>query len=198
MELLEMEIPDNQWVHSTQKQTALMRHLVDELVYLFRMEEENAPLTIEKLNLYDLLTDTADPFMAMAEFKGLEMHLEAEKNLPVNGDRESLQRLFSILCDNAVKYAISEGAILIGGRTDGRHVILSFSNEVAEPLSKTQCESLFQRFYRADSSRSKTKHKGFGIGLAIAAAIMEKHEGTIRAVMENNNRLVITCMFPRT
>ena len=197
MELLEMEAPGNQWVQSTRKQTALMRHLVDELVYLSRMEEESTPLTMEKLELSDLLSDTAEPFLAMAEFKGLDMKLELEKPLPVNGDRASLSRLFSTLCDNALKYASDSGPILLCGKAEGRHITVSFSNAVSEPLSELQCEELFHRFYRMDSSRSKTRQKGFGIGLAIAAAIMEKHGCTIKAVMEKNNRLAIICSFGR-
>ena len=67
MDLLQMEQPDNPWVKSTKKQTGQMRHLVDELVYLSRMEEENAPLTMEVLSVDSLLRETAEPFMAMAE-----------------------------------------------------------------------------------------------------------------------------------
>ena len=59
MELLKMELPDNQWVRSTQKQTGAMRHLVDELVYLSRMEEENPALTMEPLNPGTMLQEAA-------------------------------------------------------------------------------------------------------------------------------------------
>ena len=57
MELLQMEQPDSQWVKSTQRQTAQMRHLVDELVYLSRMEEENAPLAMEPVTVAPLLME---------------------------------------------------------------------------------------------------------------------------------------------
>ena len=70
MELLNMELPDNPWVHSTQKQTAVLRRLVDELVYLSRMEEENPAMAMESLSLGELLEETAGPFTAMAEFGG--------------------------------------------------------------------------------------------------------------------------------
>ena len=63
---------------------------------------------------------------------------------------------------------------------------------VIEPLTKQQCEQLFDRFYRVDPSRNKGKKGGFGIGLAIASAVAEKHGGKITAAMEGN-RLVFTC-----
>ena len=192
MELLQMERQDNQWVKSTQKQAAQMRHLVDELVYLSRMEEEKAPMTMESLNLDELIREAAEPFAAMAEFQGKSMTLNLESGLAFRGDRASLQRLLSTLLDNAVKYASEEGEILVDARNDGRHILLKVSNDVPQPLTEEQCRQLFDRFYRADPSRNKEKQDGFGIGLAIAAAIVEKHGGSIAAAVENKNRLAFT------
>ena len=195
MELLQMETEDNPWVSSTQKQTATLRKLVDELVYLSRMEEEYPSLEMETLNPGLLLEETAEPFAAMAEYNGWEMTVTADKNLSIRGDRASVQRLMSTLCDNAMKYA-SGGPIRAEVRSEGKHVVFRISNPVEEPLTKQQCEQMFNRFYRLDPSRSKEKKSGFGIGLSIAAAIMEKHDGKISAAMEGN-RLVLTCLFPK-
>ena len=195
MELLEMEAADNPWVRSTQKQTAAMRRLVDELVYLSRMEEEHPTLEREPLDPGKLLEETAEPFAAMAEFNGREMTVTAEEGLRITGDRASIQRLMSTLCDNAVKYA-SDGPIIAEVRDEGKNILLQVSNPVEEPLTKEQCSQLFDRFYRTDSSRSKGKQGGFGIGLAIAAAIVEKHGGRINAAMEGS-RLVFSCLLPK-
>ena len=195
MELLQMETEDNPWVRSTLKQTATLRKLVDELVYLSRMEEERPVLEIETLDPGKLLEETAEPFVAMAEYSGRDMTVNAEKDLRMSGDRASIQRLMSTLCDNAVKYA-SEGPIRAEIRGEGKNIVLEVSNPVEEPLSKQQCEQLFDRFYRLDKSRNKEKKSGFGIGLAIAAAIAEKHGGRISAAMDGN-RLVFTCILPK-
>ena len=196
MELLNMETPDNPWVRSTQKQTSALRRLVDELVYLSRMEEEHPALEMESVSLGALLEETAEPFTAMAEFNGREMSVRADKSLKVTGDRASLQRLISTLCDNAVKYAPEGGSILAEAFQDGKNAVLRVSNTVETSLTKEQCDQMFLRFYRADPSRNKEKQSGFGIGLSIAAAIAEKHGGTIRAAMEDG-RLVLTCPLPR-
>ena len=196
MDLLQMEQPDSQWVKSTQKQTAQMRHLVDELVYLSRMEEENAPLAMEAFSLAQLLEETAEPFIAMAEYQGKTMAVDAQGDLALRGDRASIQRLLSTLLDNAVKYAPAEGGILVRARAEGRHLLLTVANDVARPLTQEQCRQLFDRFYRADPSRNKGKQSGFGIGLAIAAAIVEKHGGSISAAMEGG-RLVFSCRLPK-
>ena len=195
MELLQMENGDNPWVKSTRKQTAAMRHLVDELVYLSRMEEEHPNLEMTAFDPGRLLEETAEPFQAMAEFNGVTMTVKAQKKLRMTGDRASVQRLMSTLCDNAVKYAAG-GPITAGIGREGKYIVLRVSNPVEEPLTKQQCEQLFDRFYRTDQSRSKEKKSGYGIGLAIAAAIAEKHGGRISAAMEEG-RLVITCMLAR-
>ncbi len=196
MELLNMELPGNQWIRSTQKQTSALRRLVDELVYLSRMEEEHPALAMESLALGALLEETAEPFAAMAEFGGKEMQIKADRDLRVTGDRASLQRLLSTLCDNAVKYTPEGGSIRAEAFADGRSAVVRVSNTVAEPLTEDQCSQLFNRFYRADPSRSKDRQSGFGIGLSIAAAIAEKHGGAVRAAMEDS-RLVLTCTLPR-
>lgn len=144
-----------------------------------------------------LLRETADPFLAMAEYQGKTMTLEAEDGLAVHGDRASLERLMSTLLDNAVKYASGDGNIIVRARAEGRHALLTVANDVPEPLTQEQCRQLFDRFYRADPSRNKDKQGGFGIGLAIAAAIVEKHGGSITAGMEDG-RLKFTCRMMRS
>lgn len=196
MDLLQMEQPDNPWVKSTKKQTSQMRHLVDELVYLSRMEEENAPLSMENLPLSALLQEAAEPFFSMAEYQGKTMETDAESGLTLRGDRASIQRLLSTLLDNAVKYAPQDGSIRVRARNDGRHILLTVANSVSKPLTEEQCRQLFDRFYRADPSRNKDRQSGFGIGLAIAAAIVEKHGGSIAAGMEGD-QLIFTCRLPK-
>lgn len=193
MELQQMETPDSAWVESTKKQVSQMRHLVEELVYLSRMEEENAQLSSENIAFDSLLQEAAEPFAAMAEFQGKTMRTEVEDGLSVQGDRASLQRLVTTLLDNAVKYAAAGGEIDVIAKSEGRHIVLTIANEVEKPLTEEQCRQLFDRFYRVDPSRNKDREKGFGIGLAIARAIVEKHGGNIWAEMERENRLVLTC-----
>ena len=195
MELLQMETEGNPWVRSTQKQTAMMSKLVDELVYLSRMEEERPTLELETLDPGRLLEETAEPFASMAEYDGREMRVEAEKGLKMTGDRASIQRLMSTLCDNAVKYA-SDGPIIAEIRSEGKNIVLRVSNPVEEPLTKQQCDQLFDRFYRVDPSRNKGKTSGFGLGLAIASAVAEKHGGKIYAAMEGD-RLMFTCQLQK-
>ena len=195
MELLKTELPDNQWIRSTQKQVSGMRKLVDELVYLSRMEEENPAMNMETLAPGAMLREAAEPFQAMAEFNGKDMDVAADDELRMTGDRASIQRLMSTLCDNAVKYTPEGGSIRAEAVSEGKHAVIRVTNTVETPMTKEQCARLFNRFYRADESRSREKG-GFGIGLAIAAAIAEKHGGSMEAHMDGD-RLVISAVLPK-
>ncbi len=197
MDLLRMDVPENPWVISTQKQAADMSRLVENLVYLSRMEEENAALEMKPIRLDTLTEETAEPFQAMAEYTGRTLTVRAAEGLRITGDRPSVERLVTLLCDNALKYAPEGAQILAEAVEEGHQVLLRVSNTVAAPLTAEQCSRMFDRFYRADASRSKEKQDGHGIGLAIARAIMEKHGGSIRAEMVRTDLVRITCAFPR-
>ena len=152
-------------------------------------------MNMESLAPGAMLREAAEPFQAMAEFNGKEMEVAADDELRMTGDRASIQRLMSTLCDNAVKYTPEGGSILAEAVVEGRHAVIRVSNTVEQPLTKEQCKQLFSRFYRTDESRNREKG-GFGIGLAIAAAIAEKHGGSMDAWMEED-RLVISAVLPR-
>ena len=198
MDVLDMDVPDNPWVQSTQKQTALMGKLVEELVYLSRMEENDTPLEFHSINLSALTDEIASPFAMMAENRGQQFTISVPENLRCDGDEASLSRLVSILCDNAVKYAPPGDTICLFAEEDGRTVRIGTENATAEKLSVEDCRRLFDRFYRADPSRSKNERGGFGIGLAIAAAIAEKHGGTAEAELTEDGRLRISFRLPKT
>jgi len=192
MDVLALETGDSEWVRSTRKQVANMRALVNELIYLSRLDEEDARLQRAELDLSALVRETAEPFVGMAEFAGKSLVLDVEDGLKLTGDAAALGRLVSILCDNAVKYAPAGDAIEVRLRRAGRGAVLTTSNRLAAPMDGETMQRLFDRFYRADASRSR-ESGGYGIGLSVAKAIAEKHGGTIRASQDGEGRLVFTC-----
>ncbi|MGI6173000.1 MAG: sensor histidine kinase [Christensenellales bacterium] len=193
MDVLTLEGGDNEWIRSTKGQIANMRALVDELIYLSRLDEEDARLTREELDLSKLVAEAAEPFVAMAEFSGKEMATEVEDDIRVLGDGASLARLVSILCDNAVKYAPDGDEIVLRLKRERKGVELSVENGLARPMDEEVLGHLFDRFYRTDASRSR-QSGGYGIGLSIARAVAEKHGGTVWAEQrEGGARIRFVC-----
>ena len=195
MDVLTLDQPGNTWIRSTQKQVANLRRMVDQMVYLTRIEEADAPLTRKRIALHDLVTDAADPFISMAEFGGKSVRVQSAEGLFVSGDEDALHRLITILLDNAVKYAPEGAGITITSHAKGKHAVIETVNPVEAELTEVQCRRLFDRFYRIDESRNKQKHSGYGIGLAIASAIAERHGGLMEAHM-SDGQLVIRCTLP--
>jgi len=192
MDVLAMEAGDNEWIRSTRKQVANLRGLVGELVYLSRMDEEDAGLRREEVDLSALVRQTAEPFAGMAEFAGKALELDVEDGVRLTGDPAALERLVSILCDNAVKYAPEGDRIVVSLKRGRRGVTLATENGVAQPLPDEALRHLFDRFYRVDASRSRDSG-GYGIGLSVARAVVEKHGGDIRATQTPQGRLRFTC-----
>ena len=197
MDVLSMDIGANEWVQGTQKQVANMRKLVNELVYLSRMDETDSHLEKSVVDLSKAVQDVAAPFEGMAEFNGKNLMLNIEDDIKVSGDEAALRRLISTLCENAVKHAPEDSDIQISLTQSGKSVVFTTENAMKEPLSEEALTHLFDRFYRGDESRSKEENSGFGIGLSIARAITEKHGGTIKAKIVDSNRLQIICLLPK-
>ena len=91
-----------------------------------------------------------------------------------------MRQLLSILLDNAVKYCPEEGELRLSLAKEDK-AVLRISNSLAQPIE--QPERLFDRFYRADESRSR-ETGGYGIGLSAAQAIVQLHKGSISAACE--------------
>lgn len=194
MDVLSLETGPNEWIQSTQRQVSNMRGLVNELIYLSRLDEEDNRLQMTGVDLTQVVRETAEPFAAMAEFADKAMALDLQEGVGVTGDPAALQRLVSILCDNAVKYAPEGDEIAVTLRRDRREIALTTENSAAGPLTHEQLQHLFDRFYRVDQSRSKDRG-GYGIGLSVARAIVEKHGGTIVAE-QTGHRLRFVCRMP--
>lgn len=197
MDVLDMDEPDNPWVQSTKKQVSQMSRLVEDLVYLSRMEEADTTLSLETVALKPLMEEVSEPFSAMSELNGQRLCLSVPEGLVLDCNPESVSRLLHILCDNAVKYAPEEDEILLFAENSGKTVTIGTENALTEPLAEEECTHLFDRFYRADPSRSKEQRGGFGIGLATAASIAERHGGSSEAALTPEGRLRIWFHFPQ-
>ena len=196
MDVLALKDRDNPWINGTRNQVASMRNLVEDMVYLSRADETDRPMEMKTINLKELLTETAEPYQAMAEFQKKVFHCDAAENLPVCGEETSLRRVVSILCDNAVKYTPEGGSISLRAYAEGKNALIETENPPAQNLTEEDCARLFDRFYRADKARDREKQNGYGIGLSIAQAVIIRHGGTAAAWMTPDNTLLIRLSSP--
>ena len=193
MDVLAFDDPENEWVQSTRRQVGLMNRMVRDLVFLSRADEETGQPAQSEFDLAQLVRDTADPFVQMAEAASRSFAVDAPERMTVKGDEKGFERLISVLCDNAVKYSPEKDSIRLSLTRKGGYAVIETENTPAEPLSEEKLAHLFDRFYRADEARTKkTEETGFGIGLAIAQAVAQAHGGSAGAFMQNG-RIHIQC-----
>ena len=182
LKVLEMETGKQKWIDKAMAQTEKLTSLVNSLVTLSRMDEEDSPLRMEDFPVSDAVRETAESFTDFAASKGHELHLSITDGLTYRGDEYAVRQLVSILLDNAVKYALPASPIEFSLEKAKRGVVLRSSN-ACEDVAPENAQKLFDRFYRADQSRSSGS--GFGIGLSIARSIVEGHHGSIRAIVDD-------------
>ena len=185
---------DNEWIADIRRQTSRLAELTEDLIYLSKMEEENAALQMQDLSLSELVDETAQSFQSLARSKGKVFSASVAPGLRVNGDERALAKLVSILLDNAMKYSTENGTVALRLNQTGRNARLSVRNSTP-PMEKGSADRLFERFAREDRSRN-SESGGFGLGLAIAKAVTEAHKGRIRAESEDGASLTVTAELP--
>lgn len=184
IDIAEAELGKNEWLDDIRSEGQHMSLLVKRLISMARMDEDTK-LDFAEFNLSDAVSDTANAFLPLAQTKGLSFLVCAGDNIRYRGNESAIRQMISILVDNAVKYCDADGSVSIEV-TGKRKPIIRITNSCST-VSQMDLNLLFERFYRADKSRSSKE--GFGIGLSIAKAVVEKHNGEIKAKNLDNNRI---------
>lgn len=191
-ELLEREIGVNSWLSNIRYENERMGTLVKQLLELARTE--NVALQTERLNFSRLVAGEVLPMESVAFEQGLELLSDLEENRFVNGDSSRLKQLVSILIDNAISHSYAGSAITVSLREEHNSVRFSVVNE-GEEIPLKQREHIFERFYRMDDARSG-EGQHFGLGLAIAKAIVTAHKGKI-SVSCYDGKVEFVVLLPR-
>ena len=185
-EVIRLTQGESEWIDSIQNQTKRLSALVRRLVLLAKAEETSfEKMTHEKFSVSDAVMETAGAFYPIAKKKEIILEPFITPDIYYKGDEGAIRQLIEILLDNAVKYCSERGRVTVTLKPRGKGVSLEVSNDCTPPDKKT-LGKLFDRFYRADSSRSR-KTGGYGIGLSIAKAITDNHKGKISAAAGTNS-----------
>ncbi len=183
----------NEWFSSAQAQVGRLERLIKNLVELARTEETVKEAAVTEFPISEVAQASVDAFQPLAESDGKALTAEITPDLTLRGVQDNFFRLFSILLDNAVKYCDAGGTIRFSLRPQGRSLCLTVSNPCAG-VDPSQLSRWFDRFYRADSSRSRSTG-GYGIGLSTAKAIVTRHNGRISAHY-SDGAVIFTACFP--
>lgn len=180
-EVQEIESGESEWTQSIHEQVARLTALTERLVFLARMDEGSAGFAMTSIDLSEAVDTAAAPFESVAVSRGKRLSMSVATGVRAHVDAAAVTQVVELLLDNATRYA-SEGSVIelslrAVSRGAGKgSAELVVSNAVDE-LPEGDLDRLFDRFYRADVSRS-SKTGGSGVGLSVVRAIAEAHGGS--------------------
>lgn len=184
--------------------------LTNDLVYLSRMEEAGNSMIMTDVPLSDVVNESISSFVPLARERGKAIIPDVEPAVSVSGSTGELEKLMSIMLENAIKYSLEPRVIELGKdecgmpappeirvelRKDGRNALIEVSNETETELTNESLAHVFDRFYRTDGSRNSATG-GHGIGLSMAQAIVNAHGGKISARTTDGHDFIISATIP--
>ncbi len=179
-------------IRSIEEQTAYMNRLVENLLFLARSDEKRQTLKKERFLLYDLLAELVKEQAVIDTAHTYSIACDAQLHL--FADRSMVKQLLHVLLDNSVRYTASDGQIRLSAAENAGSVALSVS-DTGIGMDESSQAHIFERFYRVDAARARDTG-GMGLGLSIAAAIVEAHNGSIRVESTQGVGTCITADFP--
>ncbi len=174
-ELLSRQIGENEWLTNIRYESERMGELVKRLLDLSYAEK--ADEVREEVDLSRIVTGEMLAFENLAYDHKKAMHGDIDEGIFFTGDRLQLTRVVSVLLDNAIRHSSEASDIDVSLKQEGNRIILKVTNE-GEKIPPEVQKHLFDRFYRADEARN-SEGNHYGLGLAIAKAVVEKYAGNI-------------------
>ncbi len=184
-----------QVLKSNLEEISKLEYLSTSLLQLARHEDEQQRPVKERVQVSEFVEDAYRRVSALAEKK----HITIVRNAPtgaVLGNRAGLADLLVILLDNAIKYSPDNSTVHIHGSLTRQHLVLNVTDHGTGVAAK-DLPHIFERFYRVDTSRSKKRTDGYGLGLSIAQQIVDLHSGSIIAESTEGKGTTIIVTLPR-
>ncbi|MCI0396396.1 MAG: ATP-binding protein, partial [Chloroflexi bacterium] len=152
-----------------------MSGLVNDLLDLGRLEA-GVDLVMSRFRVEELLNSVADEHRQPAQSKGIDLVVEAARNLPpINADMSLIRQAVTNFVSNTLKYAPDSGEVVLGAVLENNDLVISVQDHGPGIPKKDQLR-LFEKFYRVQQ-RGTAGVKGSGLGLALVKSIAERHGG---------------------
>ncbi len=171
-----------------------LSRLANDLLTLQRIEGATGELPLRRLDLGEVVGHAVEAFAPVAEARDVVIAVEGT-GAPVLGDRDRLQQVVANLLDNATRVSPPGSTVIVRLSTLAEHVTIEVLDE-GPGIAPDVLPHLFDRFYRSQTSRDRTSG-GAGLGLAIVAAIVRAHAGTVEAANRDAGGAVFTVRLPR-
>ena len=171
--------------------------LLNNLDVLKQMESKEIPINLGLVNIEELLSSIISDFSIEAAEKNIKLVMERDrrKKFIVIGDYDKLKQVFINLISNGIKFTNGEGIISVNLSSTIDFVVIQIKDN-GIGIKKEDLPFIFERMYRSDRSRHKTK--GSGIGLTIAKRILSLHSASIDVESKENKGTTFTISIPKS
>jgi signal transduction histidine kinase len=172
-------VTSTEYLRRIRGETERLGSLIDDLFEVARIESGSLELRLSEVPVGELVVETVQSLRAQAEGKGVDLTVRCVGEVPtLTLDGPRMQRVIVNLVDNALRHTPPGGRVSVEVTGENGHVTVAIA-DTGEGISADDRARVFERFYRAEKSRSR-ETGGAGLGLAIARGIVEAHRGSLK------------------
>lgn len=182
------------WIDSTQNAAKNMQQLIGEMLALADAERADAPLTVETVDVSEVIMKTALQLESVAYEKAVALETEIPDGIMLRTNGDYLQRITASLMENAIKYEPGGGEVYVCLTEEKHWVQLEIQNRNTL-IPAEDLPHVFDRFYRGDKSRQR-ETGGYGLGLSITKQMVERLDGRISVMSSGEIGTVFSASFP--
>ncbi len=185
---------DDESLASIDQEAGRLTRLVGGLLMLAQAESSKLTLNLRPVELDSLLVEVFQEMRVLAGTK-VHVHLKEIDQLQVNGDRDRLKQVLLNLAANAIQYTPQDGDVFISLAKVGDQTRISVW-DTGPGIPPEDLPHIFERFYRAEKSRTRSRTSGFGLGLSITKWIVEHHNGRIEVESKEGKGTTFVIWLP--
>ncbi|HEX9840705.1 MAG TPA: ATP-binding protein [Anaerolineales bacterium] len=185
---------DEESLMSIDHEAGRLTRLVGGLLLLAQAESGKLALSMKQVELDLLLTEVFQEMSILAGNR-VRVHLNEIDQVYVTGDRDRLKQVFINLVANAIQYTPQGGEVFLSLERIGEQARI-ICRDTGPGIPAEDLPHIFERFYRAEKSRTRGKTTGFGLGLSIANWIVERHGGRIEVVSKEGQGTTFAIWLP--
>ena len=176
---LKSDKKNEKYVENIKYESERMSTLIKNLLDLSKLENGTLKDNYKEENISKIIERISLTFEAIAFEQNVNIETDIEKNIMFKCSKEEIEKLISILLDNAIKHSYKKSSIIVNVNKEKNNINIEIINK-GDPINPGDEEKIFERFYRADKSRNRDSNR-YGLGLAIAKRIVTNHNGIIKA-----------------
>lgn len=177
------------------EQAAQMGRLVEDLLFIARADAGEPRMEMRSVSVDALLDEATASFDSLAVSHGVRLRrIVGADGAVIVGDRGRLAQVLGVLVDNAVRYSRRGGEVRLSSHIDNGQAIITIEDD-GIGIAPSEMDRVFERFYRSDEAKAHTSG-GVGLGLPVAKAIIEAHNGHIRLSASSSGGVTAAVALP--